>query len=76
MLERGTVFRFVPTPDQVDADRTLSIPLSLNWHHPLLGLPAAQVVRFAESVFACTSRSFVRSRHRDHGRGEWNFPCT
>ena len=49
MLERGTVFRFVPTPDQVDADRTLSIPLSLNWHHPLLGLPAAQVVRFAES---------------------------
>lgn len=49
MVERGTEFSFVPTPDHVAAERTLSIPLSLNWHHPLLGLPAAQVVSFAES---------------------------
>jgi len=49
MVERGTVYSFVPAPDHVAAERTLSIPLSLNWHHPLLGLPAAQVVCFAES---------------------------
>lgn len=48
MVIKGTEFSFVPSPDRVLADRTLSIPLSLNWRHPLLGLPAAQVICYAE----------------------------
>ncbi|MEZ4739562.1 MAG: CotH kinase family protein [Flavobacteriales bacterium] len=35
-------------PDRAAAERMLAVPLSLNWKHPLCGLPVAEVFRVAE----------------------------
>ncbi|MCB0769684.1 MAG: CotH kinase family protein [Flavobacteriales bacterium] len=44
----GDRFELVVEPDRISAARMSAIPLSLNWKHPLLGTPVAQVFRFAE----------------------------
>lgn len=54
-LGPDAVFRTYPDqleivagPDRRASARALSTPISLNWRHPLKGLPSAQVIRFAE----------------------------
>ncbi len=36
-------------PDQVNASRLLAIPQAMQWRHPKAGLPAARILRTAES---------------------------
>jgi hypothetical protein len=48
MCPVGDRFELVVEPDRVAAARISAIPLSLNWKHPLWGVPVAQVLRFSE----------------------------
>ncbi len=48
MKDQADRFVLKAEPDVWNAARTLSIPLSVNWRHPLAGLPSAEVLRFAE----------------------------
>lgn len=43
------VVDLVVGPDLRSAAKALATPISLNWRHPLAGLPAAQVLRVAET---------------------------
>lgn len=58
LVARGADARFIPMedgsellldPDEGAAARLLATPLSLNWRHPLHGLPVAQVLRVANA---------------------------
>lgn len=48
LVDHGDLVHLPVRPDERDAARTISIPISLNWRHPLAGLPSAQVIRMAE----------------------------
>ena len=48
MVDSGDRVVIQVVPDVLEAARTLSIPLSVNWRHPVAGLPCANVLRFAE----------------------------
>lgn len=47
-VENGDRAFIIAQPDVREAARIISIPISLNWRHPLAGLPSAQVIRVAE----------------------------
>jgi len=48
IMEFGDRAMVVAMKDERSAARSLSIPISMNWRHPLAGLPTAQVLRIAE----------------------------
>lgn len=49
-IKAGSGYEVVLAPDKAGSARSLSTPISLNWRHPLAGLPSAQVLRVAGVV--------------------------
>ncbi len=51
-VSAAAAVRLTGAPATLEASRALAIPTAMQWRHPLLGLPAAMVVRAAEGVGA------------------------
>ena len=55
-------------PDRAEVSRMLATPISLNWRHPLSGLPAAQIIRVARAVDEGRSEERLHTMlFQDHG---------